>query len=199
MLRKILEFYFKSYYRYRLNLQDLNTEVFMADHTYSLPSGFSFKILEASDISYFMNGHYTEEQIRSKKARLADPEHRKCFAIIDGSTDRLAYSCWTNSLANYYHREFESTYHHNGSTVLFETDFTEPDYRRLGLHSYCMMQRILHSKQAGFKQVVINIHIHNTPALRTVENFGFTKTFRIPLALRKGSLKYTFNRLFGKR
>lgn len=199
MLRKIVEFYFKSYYRYRLDLKELNTEAFLSKHSYSLPPGFRFKILEEPDISYFMDGHYSEEQIVSKKARLADPDHRQCFAVIDTANNRLAYSCWTNSLPSYYHKEFEGVYRHDGSKVLFETDFTEQDYRRLGLHSYCMMQRILHSKEAGFKEVIINIHIHNTPALRTVEKFGFSNTWRIPLALRKGSLKYTVNKFFGKR
>lgn len=199
MLKKIFEFYFKAYYRYQLNLEDLNIELFLSQHSLILPPGFRFMILEESDITYFFSGLYSEERIQSNKERLADPYHRKCFAVIDTNYDRLAYSCWINSLKSYYHKEFECVYSHDGSTVLFETDFTEPNYRNLGLHSYCMMQRISYCKKAGFKKAVINIHIHNTPALKTVRKFGFSKSFKIPIALRKGSITYTFNKFFGKR
>ena len=196
MLKKILEFYFKSYFRFELNLAAIE----LIEYTYFqeslLPENFVFKLFEVSDIGYLISSGYDEKKIQSSKARLTELNHRKCFAIINTKNDELAYSCWINSLPKYYHNEFESEYVHDGSTVLFETDFTEPAYRRLGLHSYCMKKRILYCKEQGFERAIINIQIRNTPALKTVQKFGFKKTFRIPLALRKGSIAYTFNKLF---
>ncbi len=195
MLTKIFEFYFKSYYRFELDLSGVEDAAYRSQFARQLPDGCEFRILTHEDADLLIKGETSEQIRQSKLARLADTEHRKCFAIIDLEKNMLAYSCWTNSLKEYYHREFEKVFTHDGSLVLFETDFCSPTHRGMGLHSYCMLERVLYAKRQGFRKAVINIHIRNTPALRTVEKFGFKKTLRLPLAYRKGTITYTLNRI----
>jgi hypothetical protein len=61
-----------------------------------------------------------------------------------------------------------------------------------------MLQRIVFAQEHHFKKVIINIYFRNTPALKTVANFGFKNTYRLPLVYRRGTLTNTFNNLHGK-
>lgn len=196
MLLKLVKFYFKSYYRFELDLTGLDETLFRSKFDYRLPKGFSFKKLEKEDFELFDSDDYPEAQLKSKHDRLCSP-FWKCFAVINNENEELAYSSWINSSKRYYQKEFEREFVHDGSKVLFEADHTMPNYRGIGLHSYCMLERILYAKRKGFKTVMINIHVRNIPALRTVEKFGFKRVLIIPLAFRKGSLSYTWNRLKG--
>jgi len=198
MIKKALEFYLKYYYRLSLDLTKVGRADYMQKFNRTLPDKLQFKILEAKDIRYFLKMDIKDSYRKILNNRFSNPEHYLCFAIIDTTKDVLAYYCWTNSLKEYYHNEFEFVYRHDGEKVLFENDFTVPEYRQMGLHSYCMLQRILHAQQAGFKKAIINIYFRNEPALKTAMKFGFRKTWMFPISIRKGSLSYTYHKLFNR-
>jgi len=195
MIRKFFEFYFKCYYRLFLNLEQVNIGLYKEKFFKPLGDKFVFKMLSKEDMKYFEKMKIKESYRYILKDRFDNGDYHQCFGIIDIEKDQLAYYCWTNSLKKYYHNEFESYFRHNGDTILFENDLALPEYRKMGFHSYCMLQRILYAKQAGFKKAIINIYFRNKPALKTAMNFGFSKMFRFPVSFRKGAVKYTIDKL----
>ena len=189
MLRKILTFYFKIYGIFQLELDNIDFKEKILDEK------FEFRILNSDEI-------WLLKKINSKRKffdwyeKIIESTDYKCFVIIDKVKNCLAYYSWVNFSNNYYLHEVNTTLNFKEiDACLFQDDNTMEEYRRLGLHTYIMNERIKYCKQLGIKRVYITIFLKNKPAIKTVKKFNFKRTNIFPIYYRKGTISYSIKKV----
>lgn len=186
-LIKAFEFLFTYYHVYKLNLQNSSPKQL------NLPEGFLFKKLNDKDGYLFCKLTIPENYLTICLDRLKE-KNILTFAIIDIKNDCLAaYSC-INKNDEYYLSVLNKKINlKKSNSYFFEDDNTIEEYRKMGLSSYIMNERIKYSishKKNSFGFV----HPSNLASVKTLQKFNFKRTMDFPIAIRKEAITYIRNK-----
>ena len=150
-------------------------------------------MLDTNDYLFFTKvAEMDIDKLKILKQRLENSIAWQGFGIFEQANEKLIYYCWLNKQSNYYVKEFYKTLSFNTDEILFEDDFTLPEYRGRGLHRYAMYQRLKYCSEQNIDTAYIIIECGNTPALKTIHDFGFKKKTVNPFTYRKGSVRESF-------
>ena len=190
-LIKLFEFLFTYYNIYKLKIKDIEIKEL------TLPENFQFKRLTEKDFYLFKALTLKSDYLEICNKRLKNKDI-VAYAIIDVKKDCLAAYSFINSSEIYYLHALNKNIQLSKSNCLFfEDDNTLEDYRKMGLSSYIMNERIRYAKQNN-KHALGFSHPSNTPSIKTLLNFNFKKTYNFPIALRKEALIYLFKKYVWK-
>ena len=185
----LLETFFTYYRLYYFRINDFKVKEI------KIASNFQLKILNFEDLNLFDSFDLSSHYIKIYTERLNNKAFI-CFGIIDLDYKKLAYYCWINFEHITYCKEIKKKLKlKQQNACLFEDDNTHPDYRQLKLHSYIMNERIKYCASQNLNQAYIIIHPFNVPAIKTIENFGFKKTFHIPVKWRDNSMEFLIKKI----
>jgi hypothetical protein len=185
---KIFEFLFTYYDIYKLKKENIVVKEL------SLPQGFLFKELDLKDFYLFKNLDLKENYLKICLDRI---ENKKIisYAIIDTNKECLAAYSFINLSDEYYLAALNKKINlKKMNCVFFEDDNTLIDYRKMGLSSYIMNQRVKFAKLNN-KDALGFAHPKNTPSIKTLKKFNFKKTYNFPFALRKEAFKYIIKKI----
>ena len=188
---KLFEFLFTYYNIYKLKLEDIEIKEM------TLPEGYQFKQLTEKDFYLFKAINLKPDYLEICKKRLKNKDI-VAYAIMDVKKDCLAAYSFINSSEIYYlHALNKTIYLSKSNCLFFEDDNTLENYRRMGLSSYIMNERIRYSKQNN-KHSLGFAHPTNTPSIKTLLNFNFKKTYNFPIAIRKAAFIYLYKKYVWK-
>ena len=188
---KLFEFILTYYNIYKLKFEDIEIK------DLSLPEGLIFKRLTENDLYLFNSLHLKAEYLEICNKRLKN-SNIISYAIIDVKKDCLAAYSFINSSEIYYLHALNKKIHlSKTNSVFFEDDNTLEEYRRMGLSSYIMNERIRYAKQ-NKKHSLGFAHPSNTPSIKTLLKFNFKKTYNFPVAIRKDAFIYIYKKYLWK-
>jgi hypothetical protein len=186
-LIKLFEFLFTYYNIYKLKLEDIEIKEL------SLPEGFQFKHLTEKDFYLFESLNLKIDYLNICNNRLKNKDII-AFGIIDLKKDCLAAYSFINSSNQYYIKALNRNIQlKSKNCLMFEDDNTLQEYRRNGLSSYIMNERIRYSLN-NKKNSFIFAHPTNTPSIKTILKFNFKKTHNFPVAIRKEAFIYLYKK-----
>lgn len=190
-LTKLFEFLFTYYNIYKLKLEDIEIKEL------SLAKGFQFKRLTENDFYLFEALNLKSEYLRICNERLKS-NNIIAYAIIDIQKDCLAAYSFINASKVYYlHALNKKINLEKTDCLFFEDDNTIEDYRRMGLSSYIMNERIRFAKENN-KNSLGFAHPTNTPSIKTLLKYNFKKTHNFPVAIRKEAFIYLYKKYVWK-
>jgi hypothetical protein len=190
-LIKIFEFLFTYYNIYKLKLEDIEIKEL------SLLEGFQFKRLTENDFYLFESLNLKYEYLRICQEKLKSKDII-AYAIIDLQKDSLAAYSFINASKVYYlHALNKKLNLQKINSLFFEDDNTLQDYRRMGLSSYIMNERIRFAKENN-KHSLIFVHPTNIPSIKTILKYNFKKTHNFPIAIRKEAFIYLYKKYIWK-
>jgi GNAT superfamily N-acetyltransferase len=190
-LVKLFEFLFTYYNIYILKFEDIDVKQL------SLPEGFKFKELNKNDLYLFEALNLKIEYLLICHEKLMNKDI-VAYAIIDTKRDRLAAYSFINASKKYYlHALNKKINLEKTNCIFFEDDNTIEDYRRMGLSSYIMNERIRFAKE-NHKNSLGFAHPTNTPSIKTLLKFHFKKTHNFPIAIRKEAFIYLYKKYLWK-
>ena len=188
---KLFEFLFKYYNIYKLDYK--NIILFRLN----LPEGLIFKELNEKDFYLFKKLNLKSDYLQICHQRLISCEII-AYAIVDINNNCLAAYSFINLSENYYLSALNKKINLSKlNCVFFEDDNTLADYRRIGLSSYIMNERIRYAKQNN-KHALGFAHPSNLPSIKTLLKFNFKKTCNFPIAIRKEAFVYLFKKYLCK-
>jgi len=194
MLRKILEFYFKSYsiYYYKINKNDVNANLNFQNLKFPQ---LTYKICTIEDYSYFVSAISEDSKLEIIYNRLLKPYEYKGFIIVDEEDSALVYYSWICLKKQYYCKEMNQYITLKKNMALFEDDYTFEKYRQKGLHTFMMYKRIEYCIDNNIHKIFIIIQSNNYIAKKTIKKFNFKRKWNIPIYYRKGAIEYTINKI----
>jgi hypothetical protein len=188
---KLFEFLFKYYNIYKLDYENIRLI-----HL-KLPEGLIFKELNESDFYLFQKLDLKSDYLKICYKRLISSDIIS-YAIVDLKKDCLAAYSFINLSETYYLSALNKKINQSKlNCVFFEDDNTLLNYRRIGLSSYIMNERIRYAK-LNKKNALGFAHPSNLPSIKTLVKFNFKKTHNFPIAIRKEAFVYLFKKYLCK-
>jgi len=149
----------------------------------------SIRLATKDDLIKF-RGMVSRNKLETFKKRFE--KGRVCFIALD--KDKIAYYRWA-SLENEYESNFDFTIQLNRNEAYIFDAFSQPQYRRCGLHIAITNKALIYIKSQGYKRVQVVVYANNTFARKTLAKVGFQGKQTVTLVTLFG-LKYHLWREF---
>lgn len=185
-----LHYFFKAYCLYTLYRDKPIDE---------LPStGFSFKVLDAGDITEFHRfaSLRTPGYFERVVPQLFDQRCFRGLALIDVQTKEIVYVCWIR-LQSFYASDLRKQITLDRDEAYFFDDYTLPRYRSLGLHGAMMVRRVNYCIRAGYTRFYIAIQLFHDHPERAAHKIGFRRD-KLLIGYRQGSATAAFTKIIKK-